>query len=176
MFKELAPFLRQRAVLVTITHLEEDQIRVNVVPQKIKDGDNTALTTPLTVTGTAEELDGDLAATLINFVGAHMGLKNTLDRAKEEMDAAAKAAQAEARSKAKSSGAKPAAKAEVAEPAGGSKPVPKPQPEPAQAASLFDAPAADSHPAGRAEEEEEVASEMSECDGAGDGEGFDEAA
>ena len=32
MFKELAPYLRQRAVLLTVTHLEEDQIRVNVVP------------------------------------------------------------------------------------------------------------------------------------------------
>ena len=30
MFKELAPYLRQRAVLLTVTHLEEDQIRVNV--------------------------------------------------------------------------------------------------------------------------------------------------
>jgi riboflavin synthase alpha subunit len=37
MFKELAPFLRQRAVLLTITHLEDDQFRVNVIPQKIKD-------------------------------------------------------------------------------------------------------------------------------------------
>jgi hypothetical protein len=40
MFKELAPYLRQRAVLLTVTHLEEDQIRVNVIPQKIKDGEN----------------------------------------------------------------------------------------------------------------------------------------
>ena len=54
MFKELAPYLRQRAVLLTVTHLEEEQIRVNIVPQKLKDGENAALTTPLTVTGTAE--------------------------------------------------------------------------------------------------------------------------
>ena len=60
MFKELAPYLRQRAVLLTVTHLEEDQIRVNVIPQKLKDGDNNALTTPLSVTGTAEELDREL--------------------------------------------------------------------------------------------------------------------
>jgi len=37
MFKELAPYLRQRAVLLTVTHLEEDQIRVNIIPKKIKD-------------------------------------------------------------------------------------------------------------------------------------------
>ena len=74
---------------------------MNIVPQKLKDGDNAALTTPLTVTGTAEELDRDLPATVVNFVAAHLELKNTLDRAKAEMDAAAKAAQAEARSKSK---------------------------------------------------------------------------
>ena len=44
MFKELAPYLRQCAILLIVTHLEEDQIRVNVIPQKIKDGENTALT------------------------------------------------------------------------------------------------------------------------------------
>ena len=94
MFKELFPYLRQRAVLLTVTHLEEDQIRVNVIPQKLKDGENAALTTPLTVTGTADELDNDLPATLVNFVSSHLQLRNTLDRAKAEMDAAAKTAQA----------------------------------------------------------------------------------
>ncbi len=34
MFKELAPYLRQRAVLLTVSRLEEDQISVNVIPQK----------------------------------------------------------------------------------------------------------------------------------------------
>ena len=82
MFKELAPYLRQRAVLLTVTHIEDDQIRVNVIPQKLRDGENAALTTPLTVTGTADELDNDLPATLVNFVSAHMQLRNTLDRAR----------------------------------------------------------------------------------------------
>ena len=138
MFKELAPLLRQRAVLLTLTHLEDEQIRVNVIPQKIKDGDNAALTTPLTVTGTAEELDRDLPSTLVTFVGAHLGLKNTLDRVKEEMDAAAKAAQPEARSKSKSVGTRPAPKAEVAKPpAEAPKPAPQSLPEPrGQPASL----------------------------------------
>ena len=113
MFKELAPYLRQRAVLLTVTHVEEDQIRVNVIPQKLKEAENAALTTPLTVTASAEDLDRDLPATLVSFVGAHLGLKNSLDRAKAEMDAAAKAAQAEARSKSKTSATKAATKSEV---------------------------------------------------------------
>ena len=75
MFKELAPYLRQRAVLLTVTHIEDDQIRVNVIPQKLKDGENAALTTPLTVTGTADELDRDLPTTLVNFVSAHLAVE-----------------------------------------------------------------------------------------------------
>jgi PRTRC genetic system protein E len=156
MFKELAPFLRQRAVLVTITHLDEDQIRVNVIPQKIKDGDNTALTTPLTVTGTAEELDRDLPATLVNFVGAHLTLKNNLDRAKQEMDAAVKAAQAEARSKSKSSGIRSTPKPEVAKPAETPRPAPADPTQHARPASLFDAPVRAEVPISDSDEEEEV--------------------
>ena len=71
MFKELAPVLRDRAVLLTVTLLHEDQIRVNIVPKKLKDGDNDALTTPLSVTGTAEELDAELSTTIIGLVGSH---------------------------------------------------------------------------------------------------------
>ena len=57
MFKELVPVLRDRAVFLTVTLLDDDEIRVNIVPKKLKDGDNDALTTPLSVTGTAEDLD-----------------------------------------------------------------------------------------------------------------------
>ena len=68
MFKELVPILRNRAVLMTATALDDDQIRINVVPKKMKDGDHDALTTPLSVTGTAEELDAQLGSTLVGFV------------------------------------------------------------------------------------------------------------
>ena len=61
MFKELLPVLRDRAVLLTVTLVDADQIRVNIVPKKLKDGDNDALTTPLSVTGTAEDLDAELS-------------------------------------------------------------------------------------------------------------------
>lgn len=164
MFKELAPLLRQRAVLLTLTDLEDDQIRVNVIPQKIKDSENVALTTPLTVTGTAEELDRDLPFTLVNFVGAHLGLKNTLDRVKEEMDAAAKAAQAEARSKSKSPGPKPAPKSELARTAETPKPTPPPSPEPPKSAGLFDAPAPPVTSIVDTDEEEEILAEAAEQD------------
>ena len=96
MFKELLPVLRDRAVLLTVTLVDTDQIRVNIVPKKIKDGDNDAFTTPLSVTGTAEDLDAELSTTIISFVGSHLQQKNTLVQAKADMAAAAKPAQAEA--------------------------------------------------------------------------------
>jgi PRTRC genetic system protein E len=73
MFKELVPVLRDRAVLLTVTLVEADQIRVNIVPKKLKDGDNDALTTPLSVTGTAEELDAQLAPTLVGYPAFRIG-------------------------------------------------------------------------------------------------------
>ena len=106
MFKELAPLLRNRAVLLTVSHISEDQYRVNTVPKKISDGDSDALTTPVSVSGTVEDLDAQLSHTLLTFVSSHLELKNTLDRAKAEMDAAAKSAQAEARSKNKNQAVK----------------------------------------------------------------------
>jgi PRTRC genetic system protein E len=165
MFKELAPYLRQRAVLMTVTHIEDDQIRVNVIPQKLKDGENAALTTPLTVTATADELDQDLPATLVNFVSAHLQLRNTLDRAKAEMDAAAKTAQAEARSKSKSSTTKPATKLEVAEPE-----LPKalPSSEPPRIASLFEPPEPTAVLTSDEDEEEEILEEVADEDGLGE--------
>jgi PRTRC genetic system protein E len=92
MFKELLPVLRDRAVLLTVTLVDADQIRVNIVPKKLKDGDNDALTTPLSVTGTAEELDAQLAATLVGFVASHLQMRNALEKAKSEMDAATRTA------------------------------------------------------------------------------------
>jgi PRTRC genetic system protein E len=137
MFNELAPYLRQRAVLLTVTHLGEDQIRVNIIPQKLKDGDNNALTTPLSVTGTAEELDRELPATIVDFVAAHLQLKNTLDKAKAEMDEAAKAAVAEASAKRKAAGKKEPAKQETTLK---SEPVTPVKPEVPKPFSLFDEP------------------------------------
>ena len=160
MFKELAPYLRQRAVLLTVTHVQDDQIRVNVIPQKLKDGENAALTTPLTVTGTAEELDHDLPATLVNFVSAHLELKNTLDRAKAEIGAAAKTAQAEARTKSKTATTKPGPKPEVAKPAETPKPAPQPAPESPRTASLFDAPSPAGSTASEADEEADILAEV----------------
>ena len=97
MFTELMPLLRKRRLLLTISLVEGDTIRATVVPQKASDTEDNALTTPLAITGTAEELDRDLPQQLVEFTGAHLQLQTTLASAKAEMDAAAKAAREEAR-------------------------------------------------------------------------------
>ncbi len=176
MFKELAPYLRQRAVLLTVTHIEDDQIRVNVIPQKLKDGENAALTTPVTVTGTAEELDRELPATLVNFVSSHLELKNTLERAKSEMETAAKTAQAEARAKSKTTATRVAPKAEPAKAAETPKPTPQKPAEPARAASLFDVPAPEAIPSPVQDEQEDLSPQADEEDVDSNEDDFDEAA
>jgi hypothetical protein len=46
----------------------------------------------MSVTGTPKELDEQLARQLVEFVETHLGLSSTLRNAKEQMEAAAKAA------------------------------------------------------------------------------------
>jgi PRTRC genetic system protein E len=140
MFKELVPVLRDRAVLLTVTLVDADQIRVNIVPKKLKDGDNDALTTPLSVTGTAEDLDAELSTTIISFVGSHLQMKNTLEKAKAEMEAASKVAQAEARTKAKTPAKTAPPNTEVTQYASTAKPAEPVKPAPQKPASLFDLP------------------------------------
>jgi PRTRC genetic system protein E len=81
------------------TRLEDDTIRVNVIPRRLNESENDTLATPLSVAGTAGDLDAELPSALVQFVGAHLELRNTLETAKDHMATAAKAAKAEARSK-----------------------------------------------------------------------------
>jgi PRTRC genetic system protein E len=191
MFKELAPLLRQRSVLLSLTRLEDDTIRVNVFPKKLADGENEALTTPLSVTGAAEELDAQLPSALTEYVGLSLGLSSTLETVKQQVAAAAKAAKDDARSKT----AKPATgKTEPAKTAAASTSAAKPQqapdedkktatavvtpsvpkkPDPPQTASLFDfgasapAPAASSDDDDANDEEDEIMAEI-EAEDAGE--------
>ena len=159
MFQQLVPLLRQRSVLLTVTSLEEDQIRVNVLPKKLVDGENAALTTPMSFTGTAAELDAQLPDAIVSFVASHLELKSTLGRAKEEMAAAAKAAQDEARSKSETVKTVPV---EV--------PVKKDEPkatEPPKVRGLFDMPApvcASSTPLADSDEEAEILAEIKQAE------------
>jgi PRTRC genetic system protein E len=138
MFKELAPLVRHRAVLFTVTHVEDDEFRVNVIPKKTTDGENDALTTPVSVTGTVEELDKELPQTLLHFVSSHLELKNSLERAKAEMEEASKAARAEVRKKSGGQTTKKDPAANSSKPAVAPEPPVPAKAESPKVASLFD--------------------------------------
>ena len=94
MFEELMPLLKQRVLVVTLSRVSGDEMCVNVIPRPLKSDqhdNNAALTTPLSITGAPKELDEQLPRQLAEFVEAHVGLSSTLEIAKEQMDAAAKA-------------------------------------------------------------------------------------
>ena len=100
MFVELMPLLAGRTVMITVARENDKTLRVNVIPTtKTGEGENPALTTPLSYTGTPEELDADLGRELAGYVECHRALGSTLAAAKAEMEAAAKDAQEEARKK-----------------------------------------------------------------------------
>jgi len=106
-FVELMPLLAGRTVMITVARVDDRTLRVNVIPTKKNEDENAALTTPLSYTGTPEELDGELGKQVAGYVEAHQQLGSTLAQVKAEMDAAAKAAQEEARRKAAERNKKP---------------------------------------------------------------------
>jgi PRTRC genetic system protein E len=110
-FVELMPLLAGRTVLITVAREDEKTVRVCVIPKKVKEDGHPALTTPLSYTGTPEELDAELGKHLASYVECHTQLGSTLAQAKAEMEAAAKAAQEEARKKAAERNKKSAEKA-----------------------------------------------------------------
>jgi len=109
-FVELMPLLAGRTVMITVAREDEKTLRVNVIPKKSREDENPALTTPLSYTGTPEELDAELGKHLASYVECHAQLGSTLAQAKAEMEAAAKAAQDEARKKTAERNKKPAEK------------------------------------------------------------------
>ncbi len=103
-FSQLAPLLSHRAVLITVSKLDGDVVQVNFCPGQVKDTENQALTAPLCVTGTAEELDHDLVPQITGFVSAHVKLNSNLAQIELEVEEAEKAAREEAKKKHKPAG------------------------------------------------------------------------
>jgi PRTRC genetic system protein E len=89
MFTELKELLRHRSLTITVAVLENEHMRVNVVPHARPDDTKTnkqisyshksevafvpeeafkALTTPISITGAAEEIDQQLPAILAQYV------------------------------------------------------------------------------------------------------------
>ena len=81
MFVELMPMLKERTLLITVARLDE-KLKVNVIPTKVKEGEEQALTTPLSYTGSPEELDAELGKHLASYVDSHVQLGSTLAEAR----------------------------------------------------------------------------------------------
>lgn len=97
MFTELLPLLADRTLILTIARIDDNLVRVNVVPKSVKDNDpgEKALTRPLSVTGSAADLDRDLAMQLTGFVESAIQTSSNLAHIQEAHKAAVKAVEAE---------------------------------------------------------------------------------
>jgi PRTRC genetic system protein E len=113
MFVELLPILKNRPLMLTISLVNEEAIRVHVIPKGLKDGDSgdRALATPLTVTGSPEELDREFAGQLVAFTGSFVKLGSNLSEIEAAHATAVKAVEAERKkeleNKRKSSASRP---------------------------------------------------------------------
>ncbi|MBV8052048.1 MAG: PRTRC system protein E [Acidobacteriaceae bacterium] len=123
MFIELMPLIENRPLTITVAALSEGRIRVNVVPQALtKDSKANekigyankdkiaqvpesaihALTTPLSLTGTPEEIDAELAQQMKAFVDSHLALQRSVDEAKKQIAEAVKAIEERDKARSKS--------------------------------------------------------------------------
>jgi PRTRC genetic system protein E len=128
-------------VLITVSKIEEgDRLQVNICPRQLKDGENQALSTPLSACGTASELDNELVAQIVSFVTAQVRLHSNLSDIERELAEAERLAREEAKKKQKNLGNGGKKADSVAKPAEAEL---KPEPPAAQTLSLFDAPVAE---------------------------------
>src|ERR1035437_7348678 len=151
MFMELLPLLKQRVVMITVSDAGDGVLRVNVIPRKL-DGDadqNPALTTPLSITGSAEELDRELPGPVGTFAETVVKTGANLGELRTQHAAAVKAVDAENKKKLdekkKGSGTKTASASPAPSVTPGFKdgrPLfgSKPAPGSSECRSLFDAP------------------------------------
>ena len=184
MFTELLPVLQDTMVTVTISRMDDQLLRVNIIPTRKTNKESTAenaLCTPLTVTATAAELDQDLGRQVVSFSHSYQRSAANIREIEEAHAAAVKAAEEERKNEKARKPAAPPAKTSPrcdneSKVAPGGKPVfgSKGQSAPAPAIqSLFDTPAGEAKGAkdestGVATiiEQSELSKELSAADGA----------
>ena len=94
------PLLADRTVVLTLAKTGDTQIAVNVIPKRSGDKDeNTALCTPLTLTGTPDELDRELAGVLTEYVDTLGKFRHSLADVKLRMEEAVKTVEADGKKK-----------------------------------------------------------------------------
>jgi PRTRC genetic system protein E len=138
MFKELSPLLAKRSLILTLSSIGDDRVRVTITPRPIGKDEARELSQPFAVEGTAPELDNELSKAIVSYTAEHMTLERSLEQVKASMEAALKDAREEAGKKvaeARKGLKNGAVKTEPTKPEVKKTEVKKPE-----AASLFDAP------------------------------------
>jgi PRTRC genetic system protein E len=97
MFTELESLLADRTLLLTLSAAPGGAIRVNVIPKCRNENDaaEKALTTPLSVTGMAADLDRDFPAQLTGYAQSILETHSTLNHVREVHKAALKELESE---------------------------------------------------------------------------------
>jgi PRTRC genetic system protein E len=134
--------LKDRTIMMVVAKADDSHLMVSVIPKRVKDDENPALTTPLCCTGTPEELDRELPGQVREFVGGYVTLSGNLAEIRREREEAEKAAREDAKKKTKVVG-NGGTKAKAPE----STPKPEPPKQEPAMLSLFDAPAETSNAA-----------------------------
>ncbi len=91
LFNCLAPLLANRTVIMTVSADDKGILTLTVIPKKVTPDENDALTTPLWITATAEELDRSLPDQLREYCAVHRQTASNLETVREELAAAEKA-------------------------------------------------------------------------------------
>ena len=149
MFTELMPVLQDRPLTITVVAVAGGKIKVCVVPQsqdkdgkvnskvgyqaekevkKVPESAIKALTTPLALTGTPEELDAGLVEQLTTYAQAHVQLQHGIAQATQEITDAVKAIEDRNKVKSKAKAAD-TAKKDPADATAEKRPEPRPEPD-----------------------------------------------
>jgi PRTRC genetic system protein E len=150
-FTELLPLLKQRVLMITVSDVGGGLLRVNIIPRKLDaDSDQSqALTTPLSISGSAEELDRELPGQLLTFTESVVKTGSNLAELRSQHSAAVKAVEAENKKRLDEKKKGSGSKAQIAPPAPtvtsdfmDEKPIfgSKPAPAANECRSLFDGP------------------------------------
>lgn len=115
MFKEIQQVMDDGVAFMTITIAREnDALRVNFIPKASGEGDLTA--TPLSLLGTAEELDAGFIEAIRSYRGTRKTIAEQVAQSKSEAEALAKEAAEKAKAKTTVTTDKPASSTSATKP------------------------------------------------------------
>ena len=107
MFTEIQQMMDDGVPFMTITIAREnDALRVNFIPKASGEGDITA--TPLSLLGTADELDADFIEAISSFRSTRKSIADQVAQSKAEAEVLAKEADEKAKAKSAAKVVKPA--------------------------------------------------------------------